>query len=73
MNIGCTSLAPLRHEEGASVTIPSSIEALRLCPQTGPDALLTLRVMISFCEEDYAITMYICEFFNTLTNLAYGT
>lgn len=51
----------------------TSLAPLRLCPQTGPDALLTLRVMISFCEEDYAITVYICEFFNTLTNLAYGT
>lgn len=30
------------------------------------------RTHTSFCEEDYAITVYVCEFFNTLTNLAYG-
>lgn len=26
----------------------------------------------SFCEEDYAVTKYIAEFVNTLSNLAYG-
>jgi ceramidase len=26
----------------------------------------------SFCEEDYAITIYIGEFINTISNLAYG-
>lgn len=27
----------------------------------------------SFCEEDYAVTSYVAEFVNTLTNIAYGT
>ena len=26
----------------------------------------------SFCEEDYAVTLYIAEFINTFTNLAYS-
>lgn len=26
----------------------------------------------SFCEEDYAVTVYVAEFINTLTNLTYG-
>jgi hypothetical protein len=26
----------------------------------------------SFCEEDYAVTYYVAEFVNSLTNLAYG-
>lgn len=29
-------------------------------------------LLISFCEEDYAVTKYIAEFINTLTNLTYG-
>ena len=28
--------------------------------------------MDSFCEEDYAVTRYVAEFVNTLTNLVYG-
>jgi len=28
--------------------------------------------MVSFCEEDYAITRYLAEFINALTNFAYG-
>lgn len=26
----------------------------------------------NFCEEDYAVTRYVAEFINTLTNLAYS-
>jgi dihydroceramidase len=26
----------------------------------------------SFCEEDYAVSRYLAEFINSLTNLAYG-
>jgi hypothetical protein len=29
-------------------------------------------IMDSFCEEDYALSRYIAEFINSLTNLAYG-
>lgn len=26
----------------------------------------------SFCEEDYAVTSYLAEFINTITNVAYS-
>lgn len=34
--------------------------------------LTNMPLACSFCEEDYAVTIYIAEFVNTLTNLAYG-
>jgi hypothetical protein len=44
------------------------------CLATTP--MLTMRLLTtkknSFCEEDYAVTLYIAEFVNTLTNLAYS-
>jgi hypothetical protein len=27
---------------------------------------------VSFCEEDYVITLYLAEFVNALTNVTYG-
>lgn len=59
----------------------ASPDAPRLSPPSPPQHWLRcLRIShqrqlthcASFCEEDYAVTRYIAEFFNTLTNLAYG-
>ena len=35
--------------------------------------MLTSFCPSSFCEEDYAVTKYLAEFINALSNLAYGT
>lgn len=34
--------------------------------------LLITSLMPSFCEEDYGSTLYVAEFVNTFSNLAYG-
>jgi hypothetical protein len=33
----------------------------------------TIELYHSFCEEDYAVTLYIAEFINTLTNITHST
>ncbi|OCL09060.1 hypothetical protein AOQ84DRAFT_376172 [Glonium stellatum] len=36
------------------------------------DAWDHLSSTANFCEEDYAVTQYIAEFINTLSNISYG-
>lgn len=46
----------------------ASLQSAMTRPWLGPAADLPC----SFCEEDYAVTPYIAEFVNTLTNVAYS-